>query len=102
DPDLIVFRKCVNGDVAFGDEDESGYAPILRLVAVVLEDVRLRDLGHPDFIRVAVEQVADDLHTGEPSGVSAEPIDRNVHSRVLSPPLKPGGAGMPGTKPGRR
>ena len=59
------------------------------------EDVRLRNLGHPDLVRVAVEEVADELFIAEQRGVSAEPIDRNVHSSTLPISLAERGR-MPG------
>ena len=99
-PDLAVLREGVDGDVALRDEDEARDSPVFRLHPRVLKDVRHRYLRHPDFVRVAVEKVADQLKIAELRGVSAEPIDRNVHSRFLSYPVV-SGAECPGRNPVR-
>src|SRR3972149_5628120 len=83
DPDEPAFREGVDGDMALSDEDESGDAPVLGPAALVPVNMRRRDLGHPDLLRVAIQERAHKLFVRQRFRVASVPVNRNVHQSPL-------------------
>ena len=57
-PDVAAVGKGMGGDMALGDEDEAGDAPVLGFAAYVSAYMGRRDLGHPDLFGIAIQERA--------------------------------------------
>src|SRR3990170_1661255 len=84
DPDVAAVWEGVDGDVALGDEDEAGDAPVLGLGADVAVDEGGRDLRHADLARVGLEKRANQRFITQAPPVPAETVDGHVHGSPLS------------------
>src|SRR3990172_12507462 len=84
DPDVAAVREGVDCDVALGDEDEAGDAPVLGLGADVAVHEGGRDLRHADLARVGLEKRANQRFITHAPPVPAEPVDGHVHGSPLS------------------
>jgi len=72
-------RKSVDGDMAFGDHDESGITTgIFLVIAVKPNDVRRHDLGHIQNLRQIVQGRKDQIHRIERSSIGAVAVECDV------------------------
>ena len=82
-PDEAALGERVHRDVAFGDHDEPGNAPVFWLAAGVAENVGLRDLGHPHHFGDLVQNHANDIFIRELVRITSVSVNNDVHRKSL-------------------
>jgi hypothetical protein len=73
------FHKGVDGDMAFGDEHESGKPPVFRLGAYIPENEGRGHLFHAYLGRKPVQEAVDEPLILEELGVRPIPVHYQVH-----------------------
>src|SRR4030042_3557428 len=83
-PDVAAVGKGMDRDMALGDEDEAGDAPVLGFAAYVSAYMGRRDLGHPYLRGAGVQERAHEVFVGQLLRVTTVSVNGNVHQSPLS------------------